>query len=154
MLGLCQMKPPYGEVVFSAFLFWHTVSSPGWYARTSGCLLRKINFQMKILCQKTSYGIHDLFFILMFHFCSTRTGEQVTTHSAPYTWKALIQLGAAWCPEGVISDCYCHFSAIQSLTQCLTSWLWWTKASFAVQRHYPPPWQKCHGLNFGGVSVL
>jgi hypothetical protein len=45
-----------------------------------------------------------LFYFLCPIFIPQELGNKSHPHRAPYRWKALLQWGAAQCPEGIISD--------------------------------------------------
>jgi hypothetical protein len=68
-----------------------------------------------------------VFLIFGSHSGVTSNGElMVTTRNAPYIWKAFIQRGVAWCPEGIIHDTgNYHSSATQPTARYLTPWLRW-----------------------------
>jgi hypothetical protein len=58
---------------------------------------------------------------------------KVVTRSAPYGWKACIQRGAAWCPEGIVLD-------TGYLPRWLTPWLRWLHIlTLAVSHKCQPP---------------
>jgi hypothetical protein len=48
-----------------------------------------------------------------------------------------------------LRHCYHHLSAMQPLAQCLTSWLHWTRALFAILGRHRPPLEGFLGLDFG-----
>jgi hypothetical protein len=49
--------------------------------------------------------------------------------------EGVIRWGAAWRPKGIVCDH--RLSVMQPSTRCLTPWLRWTRALFAVVRRYP-----------------
>jgi hypothetical protein len=60
--------------------------------------------------------------------------------------------------HGARSDClwhcYHHLSVMQPSAQCLTPWLWWTRALFDVLECYSPRQWGCLGLDFEGAYSL
>jgi hypothetical protein len=109
------------------------------------------------LCERTPlYGFCHFSLISRVPFSFDENwGTKVTTHRAPYGWKALIWRGAAWCPEGIINDtAIITPSVMQPSAWYLTPWLRWTRALFAVQRHYSPPWWRHQVLAFGEAVTI
>jgi hypothetical protein len=53
---------------------------------------------------RSHHNRHFFCRFLVVHISPTRTGELITTSTAPCGWKAYVQRGAAWCPEGIICD--------------------------------------------------
>jgi len=51
-----------------------------------------------------------------------------------------------------LRHCYHHLSAMQSSARCLTPWLQWTIALFAVSGRYLSPRRGRLGLDFGRVA--
>jgi hypothetical protein len=52
-----------------------------------------------------------------------------------------------------LRHCYHYLSAMQPSARCLTPWLQWTRALFAVLGRYHPPRRGYLGLDFGGGTV-
>jgi hypothetical protein len=131
-----------------------TVSSLGWYARTAGSLLRRINLQMDDSISESSFvWLPPLLFYshipLSFH---ENQGTKVTTRRAPCKWKALIQRDVAQCPKGIVND-----TAIANSEPCSpqhdTSHLGFGEPEpFTIRGRYPLLRWGHQGLDFGGAS--
>jgi hypothetical protein len=90
------------------------------------------------------YMAFALFFcaFLMVHISPTRTGDLNSHHQQ-------------CCPgdDGIVCDTAIT-TAMQPSARCLTPWLRWTTALFAILRRYPPPWRGRLGLDIGEVHQI
>jgi hypothetical protein len=135
--------------MFNLPRFPGNTSSLGWFARLAGPLLGTNKPDLLY----HSVSAFDRFFISCFFHKSPRSNGEiiVTTRRAPYDWKAQIQRGAAWCPEGIING-----SAITNPVPCISQHdashlgLGEPLALLASYRRYPPPRRGARGCILEG----
>jgi hypothetical protein len=78
-------------------------------------------------------------------------GNKVTTHWAPYLWKALIQWGAAQCSEGIANHTAVTTSVPGSPWHDTSHLGFGGPEPCSLSRVVTPSLrQGCHGLDFGG----
>jgi hypothetical protein len=81
-------EPPASSYLLSFHKWADIASTLRWYARTAGSLLRRINLRMETLYLTVSlYGFRHYSFIFVFHYRSTRSGEQKSPPAEPHAGR-------------------------------------------------------------------
>jgi hypothetical protein len=108
----------------------------------------------EVVCQTSFWWL--LPFVCRFHvvhISPTITGEMNSHHpQSPMRVEGIHTTGCCPVPRrDRLRHCCHHLSTMQPSARCLTPWLRWTRALFAVLGRYPPPQRGRLGLDFEGV---
>jgi hypothetical protein len=129
-----------------------TASSLGWFTRTVGSLLRERNLLVKESVAQDSFLWLSTFSCIFLVVHQSHKNWESNCHNLQTVIRVQGLHTMGRCPvswRDSLWHCCHHLSAMQPSAWCLTPWLRWTRALFAIIVHYIPLRRGCLGLHFG-----